>query len=162
MTAEASGADAVGKSRYTEIDDLGAFLWPPEWSIARMARKAKVNVTSGNKAPSRPVVSDGQQRWVATPRPDLFVIKIGDAHSMPQASPREKAAGVVASVGKVMKKPGADRARVFQSSSGKRVYAYFIEAGDPGKVVREDKSGRRTEGRFINGHFRTLATARRD
>jgi len=95
-----------------------------------------------------------QERRVATPNPDLLVIKLGERYEKLQVSPKERVSGILAKVAKVMTKPGADRTRVFQSASGKPVYAYFIYSKDPTKVVREDVSGRRTVGRLVNGRFR--------
>jgi hypothetical protein len=61
------------------------------------------------------------ERRVATPRADLWVIKIGDRYQKEAVSPKEKASGVLARVGKVMNKPGTDRKRVFRSISGRSV-----------------------------------------
>ena len=125
-----------------------------------MARTTGVGVNRRN-AVSRPVTSTSvQERRVATPSPDLLVIKIGERYEKLQVFAKERASGVLARVAKAMTKPGADRTRVFQSTSGKPVYAYFIHPKDPTKVVREEASGRQTVGRFVSGRFRPMNSAR--
>ncbi|MGJ5816630.1 hypothetical protein [Paludibaculum fermentans] len=91
---------------------------------------------------------------VATTDPDLVVLRTGNPVKKAIVPARERASGVLKRVGKAMMKPGADRARVFASSSGKPVYAYSLYTKDPTKIVREDASGRRTIGRFVGGRFR--------
>jgi len=126
-----------------------------------MARKAGAEVANKREAVSRLMVNTPvKERRVATPRPDLFVIKVGDGNGKPHVSPKEQTNGVLARVARVMTRSGADRTRVFQSSSGKPVYAYFVQAADPTKVVREDASGRQTIGRFVGGRFRAIRSAR--
>jgi hypothetical protein len=98
------------------------------------------------------------ERRVATPRADLWVIKIGDRYRKEAVSPKEKASGVLARVGKVMNKPGTDRKRVFRSISGKPVFAYWIDPKDTSKVVREDVTSRRIVGRLVRGQFRAAST----
>lgn len=100
------------------------------------------------------------ERRVATPNPNLVVIKIGESSAKPPVSPSLPAVHVLARVAKAMAKPGADRDRLFQSTSNRTVYAYSIDIGDPTKVVREDASGRRTVGRFIGGRFRPVISTR--
>lgn len=68
--------------------------------------------------------------------------------------PKEQAADVLARIAKVLAKPGIDRKRVFQGTSGKPVYAYFVYSKDPSKVVREDVGGHQVIGRFVGGRFR--------
>jgi hypothetical protein len=93
---------------------------------------------------------------VATPRADLFVIKIGDRYQREAVSPRERASGVIVRVGKIMSKPGTDRTRVFKSLSGKPVFAYSIDPKDTSKVIREDSAGKQIVGRLVNGKFRAV------
>lgn len=125
-----------------------------------MARTNGVGVNRRN-AVSKPMASTSlQERRVATPNRDLLVIKIGERYEKLQVSPEERASGVLARVVKVMAKPGADRTRVFQSTSGKPVYAYSVYSKDTAKVVREDASGRQIVGRFVSGHFRPSVSAR--
>lgn len=100
------------------------------------------------------------ERRVATPRPDLVVVKIGDRHQKPAVSLKEKAPGVIARVVRVLNRPGTDRKRIFRSTSGKTVYAYSIDSKDTSKVVREDVSGQRTVGRLVSGKFRALTSAK--
>ena len=94
------------------------------------------------------------ERRVATPNRNLMVIKMGEMAERPVAPAAVPTSEVIEKVAKVMAKPGADRTRVFQSSSGRPVYAYSIDADDPTKIVRVDVTGRRTVGRFSGGRFR--------
>jgi hypothetical protein len=127
-----------------------------------MARKAGVGVINRRNPVSTPVMSTPvQERRLPTPRPDLFVVKIGDRYRKFSASPKEQTAGILARLAKAIATPGADRTRLFQSSSGKPVYAYFIHAEDPTKIVREDASGRQTIGRLVGGRFRASSSAQR-
>ena len=94
-----------------------------------------------------------QERRVATPNPDLLVVKIGERYEKLQVSTKERASDILAKVAKVMAKPGADRTRVFRSASEKPVYAYSVYPRDLTKVVREDAPGRQTVGRLVGGRF---------
>jgi hypothetical protein len=98
-----------------------------------------------------------KERRVSTPRPDLVVVKIGRPESKETVSVREKASTLVASLVKATRKPGTSRDRIFNSSVGKRVFAYSVDPGDTTKIVREDASGKRSVGRLVNGRFRTLS-----
>jgi len=109
-----------------------------------------------SKTERRPV----KERGVVTPQPDLFVIKIGDRSGKVRVSSTEQAAGLLEKLAKAIAKPGADRSKVFQSGSGRPVYAYFLEASDPAKMIREDASGRQTVGRFAGGRFRAIRSSR--
>lgn len=104
--------------------------------------------------------SSGRERRVATPRADLLVVKIGDRRRQADVPARERASGVLDRVARAIARPGVDRARIFQGSAGKRVYAYSIATEDPSKVVREDASGRKTLGRFVDGRFRAVRLSR--
>ena len=104
------------------------------------------------KAASNPV----QGRCVATPSPDLWVIKVRDRYQNLRVSPEEQAPAILAKLARAISKPGIDRSRVFQSSLGKTVYAYSALPEDPTKLVREDASGRKTIGRLVNGRFRRI------
>ncbi|MDR3719133.1 MAG: hypothetical protein P4K98_10045 [Bryobacteraceae bacterium] len=95
-----------------------------------------------------------QERRIVTPNPDLLVVKVGERYGKLHISAKERASGILGRVAKVMTKPGTDRKRVFQSTSGKPVYAYSIYSGDVTKVVREDASGQQTIGQLVNGRFR--------
>jgi hypothetical protein len=98
-----------------------------------------------------------KERRVSTPRPDLIVVKVGRPASRETVSEREKAATLVASLVKATRKPGTSRDRIFNSSVGKRVFAYSVDPRDTTKIVREDASGKRSVGRLVNGRFRTLS-----
>ena len=95
---------------------------------------------------------------ISTPRPDLLVVKIGRPKSKEAVSVREKASTLVAGLVRATRKPGTSRERIFNSSAGKRVFAYSVYAGDTTKIVREDASGNRSVGRLVNGRFRSLPT----
>jgi hypothetical protein len=86
-----------------------------------------------------------------------LLIKIGERYKKEVVSPREKASGVLARVGKVMSKPGTDPKRVFRSISGRPVYAYSIDPKDTSKVIREDVKGKRIVGRLVSGKFRAAS-----
>ncbi len=111
-------------------------------------------------SPTKTPCAHGEERRVVTPRADLVVIKIGDRYAKISASSKERAADVLARVGKVMSKPGANRKRVFRSASGKSVYAYSVDPKDTTKVVRENAAGQRTVGRLVSGRFRAFTSAR--
>jgi hypothetical protein len=98
-----------------------------------------------------------KERRLSTPRPDLVVVKIGRPASKETVSEREKASTLVASLVKATRKPGTSRDRIFNSSVGKRVFAYSVDPGDTTKIVREDASGKTSVGRLVNGRFRTLS-----
>jgi len=85
-------------------------------------------------------------------------VKIGRPKSKEAVSVREKASALVAGLVRATRKPGTSRERVFNSSVGKRVFAYSVYAGDTTKIVREDASGNRSVGRLVNGRFRSLPT----
>jgi hypothetical protein len=125
-----------------------------------MARTPAVRVEGQKAVPEAAVSNPVQERRVATPRPDLFVIKIGDGHGKLQVSPKEQTTDILARLAKSLTKPGANRARVFLSSSGRPVYAYSIHTDDPTKIVRENASGQQTVGRFVGGRFRPIRPAR--
>jgi hypothetical protein len=71
---------------------------------------------------------------------------------------QERASTLVASLVKATRKPGTSREAIFNSSVGKKVFAYSVYPGDTTKIVREDASGKRSVGRLVNGRFRTLST----
>jgi len=97
-----------------------------------------------------------KERRISTPRPDLLVVKIGRPKSKEAVFVREKASALVAGLVKATRKPGTSRERIFNSSVGKRVFAYSVYAGDTTKIVREDARGKRSVGRLVNGRFRSL------
>ena len=98
-----------------------------------------------------------KERRVSTPRPDLVVVKIGRPASKETVSAQEKTSTLVASLVKATRKPGTSRDKIFNSSVGKRVFAYSVDPADTTKIVREDASGKTSVGRLVNGRFRTLS-----
>jgi hypothetical protein len=125
-------------------------------SVRQAAPSVKVRKSSSRRAKTGSI----SERRVATPRPDLVVVKIGDRHQKATVSVKERAPEVIARVVRVMNKPGTDRSRVFKSGAGKTVYAYSIDSKDTTKVVREDAAGQRTFGRLVSGRFRALPSAK--
>jgi hypothetical protein len=73
---------------------------------------------------------------------------------------KEPATSILARLGKAISKPGIDRASIFRSESGKKVYAYYISSEDPSKIVREDVSGNKTVGRMVAGRFRPVRSSK--
>ncbi len=114
-----------------------------------MERRNVVRGIAGNVAPP--------ERRVGTPNPNLAVIKVGGRPEKCLLSSKERSSAIFAQLGKAMAKPGVDRARIFESASGKRVYAYSVFVEDPTKLVREDASGRKTVGRLVGGRFRATS-----
>jgi hypothetical protein len=92
----------------------------------------------------------------------LSSLRVGSNRERPKLDlpASERAAGLLAKLAKVISKPGIDRSLVFRSSTGKPVYAYSVSSQDPSEIVREDASGRRTIGRFVNGRFRPLGSSK--
>ena len=125
-----------------------------------MARTASAGVNRRDAVSKPAAGSSAKERRIATPNRDLLVIQIGERYGKLEVLPKERASGVLARVAQVLAKPGADRARVFQSSSGKPVYAYSIDSTDTSKVVREDASGRQTIGRFVAGRFSATSSTK--
>jgi hypothetical protein len=123
--------------------------------MKRPGKMAK-NGTAGSKSPG---TAHFQERRVPTPSPDLFVVRTGGSTGKVKVTQAGQAPNLVARVGKAMKKPGADRASIFLSTTRKPVFAYFIYSKDPTKVVREDAKGQQTIGRFVSGRFRAIRSA---
>lgn len=98
-----------------------------------------------------------EEHRLETPRRDLVVLRIGKRVSPLQSLPKERAAGIVASMAKAMAKPGLTREQIFEGAS-KKVYAYSLYTKDPSKFVREDAAGRKTLSRFVDGRFRPLSS----
>jgi hypothetical protein len=93
-------------------------------SVRQAAPSVKIRQSSSVKAKAGSI----SERRVATPRPDLVVVKIGGSQQKATVSVKERAPEVVARVVRVMNKPGTDRNRVFRSDSGKTIYAYSIDS----------------------------------
>lgn len=97
-----------------------------------------------------------ERRYIATPRPDLIVVKVGENRSKRVVLDKEKASFLVSKIVKATSKPGTNRKTIFDSSVGKKVYAYSVCPKDTTRIIREDSSGKVTIGRFANGSFRAL------
>ena len=95
---------------------------------------------------------NAMEHRVATPRGDLFVLRVGKAKALAGSRQPEKSDTLIDGMMKAALKPGFRRDTVFRPK--KRVYAYSIFPGDVTKIVREDASGKKTLGRLVQGRFR--------
>jgi hypothetical protein len=86
----------------------------------------------------------------------LVVVKIGRPKAEPVVADTEKASTLVANLLEATRKPGTSREGIFNSSVGKRVFAYSIDPKDTTKIIREDATGKTSVGRFRNGRFQAL------
>ncbi len=125
-----------------------------------MARKTGIGANERHAPPGVTTNTSVQERRLATPNPDLMIIKIGERREKLVVPSSERASDVLARLAKAISKPGVSRASIFRSSSGKRVYAYSVYSKDPSKLVREDVSGRQTVGHFVNGRFYPTISAK--
>jgi hypothetical protein len=114
------------------------------------SKAKRVNFECPNKS------SVTERRYIATPRSDLIVVKVGENRSKRVVRDKEKASFLVSKIVKATSKPGTNRKTIFNSRLGKRVYAYSVCPKDTNKIIREDSSGKVTVGRFANGSFRVL------
>jgi hypothetical protein len=89
---------------------------------------------------------------VATPRGDLFVLRLGKSKAIAGLRQPEKSEVLIDNMMKAALKPGFRRETVFRPE--KRVYAYSIYPGDISKIVREDANGKKTLGRLVQGKFK--------
>ena len=99
------------------------------------------------------LVDDANTRVLATPNPDLLVLKTGKRRIRSKLTEQESAAALLGRLARVIESPGLARDRVF---SAKGVYAYSVSPSDPTKIVREDAGGRKTVGTLVGGRFRAL------
>jgi hypothetical protein len=89
---------------------------------------------------------------VATPRGDLFVLRLGKSKAIAGSRGPEKSDVLIDNMMKAALKPGFRRDTVFRPE--KRVYAYSVYPEDISKIVREDANGKKTLGRLVQGRFR--------
>jgi hypothetical protein len=89
---------------------------------------------------------------VATPRGDLFVLRLGKLKAIADSRQPEKSDVLIDNMMKAALKPGFRRDTVFRPE--KRVYAYSVCPEDVSKIVREDANGKKTLGRLVQGRFR--------
>ena len=152
---------AIGASRAivslvdATLESKAGFLVASPWSRS-MARGVK-GIVNGLKPDAHEAVEvPSEERRIVTPNPELVVVKVGanQQRTNYQVPASEGAASLLSKLAKAIAKPGIDRSVVFGNSAGKRVYAYSVSSQDPTEFVREDASGRRTSGRFVNGRFR--------
>lgn len=86
----------------------------------------------------------------------MFIVRVGKDHVGTAKVASDQAANtLLPKMGKAFSRPGVDRQSVFQSNSGKTVYAYSMDPRDPSRIIKEDQSGKQTIGRMAtNGTFR--------
>jgi hypothetical protein len=103
-------------------------------------------------AKNRKKVSATVEYRVATPRGDLFVLRLGKSKAIAGSRKPEKSDVLIDNMMKAALKPGFRRDTVFRPE--KRVYAYSVYPEDLSKIVREDANGKKTIGRLVQGRFR--------
>ncbi|MFY9937363.1 MAG: hypothetical protein WAK33_10840 [Silvibacterium sp.] len=103
-------------------------------------------------AKNRKKAGNTVEHRVATPRGDLFVLRLGKVKAIASSRQPEKSDVLVDNLMKAALKPGFRRDTVF--SFKKRVYAYSVYPEDVSKIVREDANGKKTLGRLVQGRFR--------
>lgn len=101
-------------------------------------------------------IADAKEQRVPTPRRDLIVVRVGPTRSRAKLSDKEMSGSLIRGIAKATRKPGIQRSTIFRSRTGKQVYAYSVYPRDITKIVREDQSGKKTIGRFVNGQFKAL------
>ncbi len=106
----------------------------------------------------RSASEDSKEQRVPTPRRDLIVVRVGPARSRAKLSDKETSGSLIRGIAKATRKPGIQRTVIFRSRTGKQVYAYSVYPQDVTKIVREDKNGKKSLGRFVNGQFKALRT----
>ena len=91
---------------------------------------------------------------------DYVLVRVGPGQKNPAPRPDERAAVLLAKVGKALSKPGIDKKTIFKGAKLGAIYAYSAYPGDTRKVLREAADGSQTVGRLIkNGQFRRIAKA---
>ena len=83
-----------------------------------------------------------------------MVLRIDSPEPTSVAHSHQKSSILLRKLASATAKPGAKRHAVFHSDIGKKVFAYSIYPADLSKIVREDETGKKTLGRFVNGTFR--------
>jgi hypothetical protein len=93
---------------------------------------------------------------VPTPRSDLIVVRVGPSRARVELRDREKSSSLIGGIARATLKPGIKRTSIFSSRKGKQVYAYSVNPADLTKIIREDRRGKKTIGRFVNGQFKAV------
>jgi hypothetical protein len=109
---------------------------------------------ASSKQPRKSV--NGTEHKLATPRGDLFVLRVGKSKALADSRQPENSNTLIDRMVKAALKPGIRRDTIFRPGEEKRVYAYSIFPGDVTKIVREDASGKKTLGTLVQGKFRPL------
>jgi hypothetical protein len=121
-----------------------------------------VSSTAKKEKRVKPDTAGLTERRVVTPRSDLIVVRVEEASSKRNILNHEKASTLIAKIATATRKPGAERAAIFRSRIGKKVYAYSVCPTDLSKIVREDVEGNRMVGHLVNGRFRALHSVQKD
>ena len=103
-------------------------------------------------AKNRKKAGNTMEHRVATPRGDLFVLRLGKLKAIAGSRQPEKSDVLIDNMMKAALKPGFRRDTVFRPK--RRVYAYSVCPEDVSKIVREDANGKKTLGRLVQGRFR--------
>lgn len=101
-------------------------------------------------------LTDSTEYRLATPRPDLVVVRVGKSKSGSSLRQDERSGALIDGIAKATRKPGISRDIIFKSLKGQRIYAYSVYPADTTKIVREDAKGRKTLGRLVEGKFKAL------
>lgn len=98
---------------------------------------------------------------IQTPRSDMVIVRVGKVHASPKKVAADQLANtLVPKMGKAFSRPGVNRNSVFQSNTGKTVFAYSMDPRDPSRIIKEDQAGQRTIGRMASdGTFRAARKA---
>lgn len=98
---------------------------------------------------------------IQTPRSDMVIVRVGKVHASPKMVAADQLANtLVPKMGKAFSRPGVNRNSVFQSNTGKTVFAYSMDPRDPSRIIKEDQAGQRTIGRMASdGTFRAARKA---
>jgi hypothetical protein len=107
-------------------------------------------------AKNRKKAGNTMEHRVATPRGDLFVLRLGKSKAIACSRQPERSDVLIDNMMKAALKPGFRRDTVFRPE--KRVYAYSVYPEDISKIVREDASGKKTLGHLVQGRFRPSRT----
>ncbi len=103
-------------------------------------------------AKNRRKAGNTTEHRVATPRGDLFVLRLGKSKAVAGSRQPQKSDVLIVNMIKAALKPGFRRDTVFRPK--KRVYAYSVYPKDISQIVREDANGEKTLGRLVQGRFR--------
>jgi hypothetical protein len=84
----------------------------------------------------------------------IYVIRTGQRGLSVAPRSSHRAGALVEKLGRALAKPGISKHAVFGERPSNRVFSYYVDEGDPSKIVRESMKGKRTIGRVVGGKFR--------